>query len=827
MTLLLPSVPQAEPRTPGAVHSRITWGLGELGARAVTWRMYLDYYNGLHRLAFATDKWRTQFGTLFKAFADNLCPAVVDAKADRLQVSGFAAFPDDPAAAGQLTSLPTGEGSSRRVPDEVAGALVQDLWDRNRMDKAGGHVPSGGAAGGRGVRSGLAAPGEQPGRGAPEPGERDGRALRRRPTGRHRGGREDLATAGRARHRQVAGDAVLPGRRGEVGTTADKSDTLPEKAEGKFVLYADPTGPNPLPNPYDTVPVFPFVNNAVDGEMGRSELDTVIPLQDALNKSVADMLVAMEFQSLPQRWATGLELEYETDASTGEQTVKKPFVPGADRICRHREPQRAVRPVRQRRPEDVIAVSDSLRAEMARTSRTPLHYLLLSGTFPSGEALHAAESPLLAAVNDRQIAFGNTSEGIMGFAYRLEASATVVLAVNWQDTRTIGDKEKAEAVQARLDIHGSKTQAQRELGYSDDQIAEMEEDAAESAAAVAGAAMSAFDSGAATGFEGAAAIEPEVMSTTITGQSLVTMAGPTPLRPAYPVAYRRQAVAGDERVPPWAAGAGSDCAIEPYAGLPQHAARLGGCYSGHRPEVAAAAAAGLQPSPAWAMQLDRYRQLEQQVLANSGRLAATSGALMSEASRAAILSKTGSSPAWRWGRRSTGHRRHSHVGAAAREGRAGVRGHRGAAAAAGGQRDGPGRSRRDAPHDDTAHRTRARRAHHSPADAGARGGCALTRAMTITRTEITGHAGRRPCRACSRTTRCAAGCWRCALDENCCAACIALHGREFNTYQPMQGHPNCRCVTSPCASAVSTPTWATATTSCSGRRRYRAGWSAC
>src|SRR5690242_7941449 len=47
------------------------------------------YYDGDHRLTFATEKFRTVFGRLFLELADNLCPAVVDAVADRMRITSF------------------------------------------------------------------------------------------------------------------------------------------------------------------------------------------------------------------------------------------------------------------------------------------------------------------------------------------------------------------------------------------------------------------------------------------------------------------------------------------------------------------------------------------------------------------------------------------------------------------------------------------------------------------------------------------------------------------------------------------------------------------
>src|SRR5262245_57965719 len=78
------------------------------------------YYNGNHRLLFASDKYRNAFAGLFSAFADNLCPTVVDSTADRLQLRGFEAA--------------SGAGS------EAAIEAVTAIFEANRMDQRVGQV---------------------------------------------------------------------------------------------------------------------------------------------------------------------------------------------------------------------------------------------------------------------------------------------------------------------------------------------------------------------------------------------------------------------------------------------------------------------------------------------------------------------------------------------------------------------------------------------------------------------------------------------------------------------------------------------------------------
>src|SRR6201999_2522621 len=72
-------------------------------------------------------------------------------------------------------------------------------------------------------------------------------------------------------------------------------------------------GPGTIANPYGVVPIFHFANNADVGDCGRSELEAAIPIQDGLNKSVLDMLVAMEFSAYRQRWAAGIEIDFDRE----------------------------------------------------------------------------------------------------------------------------------------------------------------------------------------------------------------------------------------------------------------------------------------------------------------------------------------------------------------------------------------------------------------------------------------------------------------------------------------------------------------------------------
>ena len=76
------------------------------------------YYRGVHDLSFATEKFQNAFGTLFREFAMNLCPAICDAIKDKLRITGF--------------SVDAG-------PGEIA-ANSRRIWQNNRMDRRSGEI---------------------------------------------------------------------------------------------------------------------------------------------------------------------------------------------------------------------------------------------------------------------------------------------------------------------------------------------------------------------------------------------------------------------------------------------------------------------------------------------------------------------------------------------------------------------------------------------------------------------------------------------------------------------------------------------------------------
>ncbi len=92
-----------------------------LKLKAGDYQKTTDYYSGVHKLTFATEKFKNAFGTLFREFAMNMCPAVCDAVRDKLIVDSF--------------RVEKGADGQKEIPNDA-----WSIWQSNRMGKRSGEI---------------------------------------------------------------------------------------------------------------------------------------------------------------------------------------------------------------------------------------------------------------------------------------------------------------------------------------------------------------------------------------------------------------------------------------------------------------------------------------------------------------------------------------------------------------------------------------------------------------------------------------------------------------------------------------------------------------
>ncbi|WP_425309093.1 phage portal protein [Ammonicoccus fulvus] len=227
-----------------------------------------------------------------------------------------------------------------------------------------------------------------------------------------------------------------------------------------------------IPNPLGVVPVVELVNS--DRLLGpaSSEIDDLIPLVDALNKTLADMMVGSEFYARPRRWASGVELIEDEDGNP-----VSPF-PETDKLMIAEDPASKFGSLPG---SDLAAYESSVRillGQIQAVAALPAHYVgSLTQQPASADALRAAEASLTARSESRQATFGRAWEQVakLMIAIRTGADPTRLdVAVQWADASTRSIAQEADAV-TKLFTAGliPAHYALARLGYDEDEIREI------------------------------------------------------------------------------------------------------------------------------------------------------------------------------------------------------------------------------------------------------------------------------------------------------------------------------------------------------------------
>lgn len=184
-------------------------------------------------------------------------------------------------------------------------------------------------------------------------------------------------------------------------------------------------------NESGAVPVFHF-RSTTRGP--RSQLQNVTETQDAINKLLADMMVAAEFGAFRQRWAItnanldGIKARPDTivrvpPADLGDQPVS----------------------IGEFSTTDLRNYLDSisqLSTAIGIVTRTPKHYFYAQGSDPSGEALIAMESPLTRKVSRLQATLRPVWRELAGFLLGVDDTSNIWIA--YEDVETVQPMTEAQ-----------------------------------------------------------------------------------------------------------------------------------------------------------------------------------------------------------------------------------------------------------------------------------------------------------------------------------------------------------------------------------------------
>jgi hypothetical protein len=184
-----------------------------------------------------------------------------------------------------------------------------------------------------------------------------------------------------------------------------------------FQDVGDPTWPLPWVDSAGDplgIPVIEFAN------LGGSEIEQVIGLQNALNKTWLDLIAAADASGFPI-----LAIEYQGEGGFGS-IQDDADIEGADEF--RFSPGRAievdnanVKRLDAANLQPMIETMWTLVQAISGVSRTPAYYLrpVGGGDVPSGEALKQLESGLVKRAQERQLVFGQAWADAFVMAYRV------------------------------------------------------------------------------------------------------------------------------------------------------------------------------------------------------------------------------------------------------------------------------------------------------------------------------------------------------------------------------------------------------------------------
>jgi hypothetical protein len=410
---------------PATPQQWIDWLYSKLGKRRAQYRAYGQYYDGQHqRLMFSQGRHFDQFNQTFETWRDNFCGLIVDSVNERLAVDGF-----------RMTDEPDADTDAR------------DIWQKNAMDAESNAAMLDAMI--QGVSYAVVW--------ADKAGQ---------PTITMESGENVIVqyTPGSRRQLDAAAKFYIDDW-GREWVTLWLPDAVWTFAKGTFSWDEGKQAPNPL----GIVPVVPLSNRSRLLRDPVSDLHVVIPIQDAINKTTADALVASEYAAWPQRYVTGLEIVEDDQGNPIE-----PFKVAVDKLLQAEDPGAKFGQFEAADLGNYVTLIEMLVQHMASISRIPFHYFLNGGTVPSGESITAAEAGLIAKTKERMLHFGEAWEEVMRLCFKVlgDARSEAYSAETiWKDPENRTESQHMDALLKLQMIGVPRDQLLSDAGYTPQQIA--------------------------------------------------------------------------------------------------------------------------------------------------------------------------------------------------------------------------------------------------------------------------------------------------------------------------------------------------------------------
>ena len=405
-----------------------------LSAKTGTYNTLWQYADGDHPLTYTNERLREIFRSLDARFTENWCSLVLGACLERIEMQGW-----------------------QVAGDEVAQAILQALWEGNDLDAQADEVHEAALVCGESFV--IVWPDAD---GQPQVYYNDPRMVHvfyddESPSVKTFGAKWWDDADGKRRLTLYYADRL------EYYVSLGKKENVDSAA----AFMADPETPT-APNPFGEIPVFHFRTSI---RTTKSDLKDVIPIQNGINKLLADMMVAAEYGAFKQRYIIS-----NADGTGKLKNAPNEIwdVPAGDGVGQ----QTQVGEFSATDLRNYLDAIDRLALAVGIITRTPKYYFMVQGGDPSGEALIAMEAPLNKKAAKRISRFVPTWRQVGAFMLKVNGQETPDLMVTpvFAEPTTIQPVTRATIRTAEVGAGIPLTTALRREGWTQEELDAMAAD---------------------------------------------------------------------------------------------------------------------------------------------------------------------------------------------------------------------------------------------------------------------------------------------------------------------------------------------------------------
>lgn len=223
------------------------------------------------------------------------------------------------------------------------------------------------------------------------------------------------------------------------------------------------------------IPVFHFQNPEL-----RPEAEDAIPLQDALNKTLVDLVAAADSTAFRMYTAFGWVPTTDGQPLADDGSNALSIAPGMIVGTTKAPSEASFAAIESADLTQLRELKQDLVLDLAAVTNTPAHRFQTTKAVAAEGTLKQREEPLMAKIRDRQTRWGEAWEMSVDMARKLAnlyggagLDETAAFTARWEDSSARSDADRYAEWDAKQKAGIPKRQLWAEMGYTPEQVEQM------------------------------------------------------------------------------------------------------------------------------------------------------------------------------------------------------------------------------------------------------------------------------------------------------------------------------------------------------------------